>query len=129
MKLVCPTEPWMSKYKDLYFQRTGQEVWPSRLALLAVEGQDLIAGVMVYDTSGPFLFFEHLVTNETAPLRVRWEGVDLMASEIRAMCRMVGKLPFLLIRHRGIERIIRRYGLQSTGAVAFSCAFSDLEQS
>lgn len=128
MRLVCTTEPWLDKYKDLCFQRAGFKPWPSRLGLLVADRDELIAGVMAYDTSGPFIFFEHLVTNETAPARMRWNAVEMMAGEILPMCRMVGKLPQVLVRHKGIERILKRHGLQSTTAVAFSCPFSNLEK-
>ena len=102
--------------------------WPSRLGILVAHGDELIAGVMAYDTTGPFIFFEHLVTNETAPPKQRWAAVDMIAGEVLTVCRVMGKLPQMLIRHKGVERIIRRHGLQSTHAVAWSCAFQDLEK-
>ncbi len=129
MRLVCPSQEWISKYQELCFQRDPNfQPWPSRLALLCAEGRELIAGVMVYDTTGPFLFFQHLVTNETAPLRMRWGAVDLMAGEIISMCRMMGKLPNLIVSSSGIARILERHGLQSTHAVSYSCAYSELEK-
>ena len=128
MRLVCCTEPWLGKYKDLCFQRAGFEPWPSRLGLLVADGPELIAGVMAYDTTGPFVFFEHLVTNETAHPRLRWAAVDMIAGEVLNVCRLMGKMPQMLIRHKGIERIIKKHGLQSTKAVAWSCAFQNLEK-
>lgn len=129
MRLVCANEEWLGKYQDLCFQRDLPfKPWPSRLALLAAYGPDLVAGVMVYDSSGPFLHFQHLVTNETAPLKTRWAAVDLMASEILVLCRHLNKLPMVLVSHKGIARILRRHGLQDSRATNYSCHYSQLEK-
>jgi hypothetical protein len=97
------------------------------MCLLVAEGKELVAGVMVYDSTGPFLFFEHLVTNETASLRDRWRAVSLMAGEMMTMCRHVGKLPQVAVKHWGIQRILERAGLQMPGAKMMTCAFYQLE--
>lgn len=129
MRLVCANSDWLAKYQEMCEHRNLPfSPWPSRLALLAAEGRELVAGVMAYDTSGAFVVFEHLVTNETAPLRMRWAAVDLMAGEILAMCRVLNKLPMILVRSRGIASILKRHGLQSTGAVSYGCAYSQLEK-
>lgn len=128
MKLVCATPEWLGKYNDLVHQRNLAFVpWPSRLALLVAEGRELVAGVMVYDSTGPFLFFEHLITNETAPARMRWAAVTLMAEQMIAMCRMLGKVPQITVRHRGIKRILERVGLVAPGALVMTCSFDQLE--
>ncbi len=128
MRLVCATEEWLGKYQDLAFQRNlGFKPWPSRLALLVAEGQELIAGVMVYDSTGPFLFFEHLITNETAPARNRWAAVSMMAVEMMQMCRHFGKVPQVTVRHKGIKKILERVGLQWPGAGVMTCGFDQLE--
>ena len=129
MRLVCANEEWLAKYEDLCFQRgLPFKPWPSRLALLAAYGPELIAGVMVYDSSGPFLHFQHLVTNETAPLRTRWAAVDLMAGEILTLCRHMNKLPMILVSSKGIARLLRRHGLQDSKATNYSCHYSQLEK-
>lgn len=128
MRLVCATEEWLGKYLEVAEHRNvGFRIWPSRMALLVAEGKELVAGVMAYDTSGPFLFFEHLVTNETAPLRKRWEAVSMMATEMVSMCRHQGKVPQIAVRHRGVEKILERVGLQRPGAYMMTCAFHHLE--
>lgn len=129
MKLVCATEHWLGKYQELCERRNlAFRPWPSRLAILAVEGEELVAGVMVYDSAGPFLFFEHLVTSESAPARVRWAAVYLMAQELVDMCRMLGKVPQVAVRHRGIKRILERVGLTTQGAIVMTCGFDALEK-
>lgn len=128
MRLVCATEEWLGKYQDLAFQRgLGFKPWPSRIALLVAEGRELVAGVMVYDSTGPFLFFEHLLTNETAPPRTRWAAVSLMAEEMMTMCRHFGKVPQVTVRHKGIKKILERVGLVWPGAVVMTCGFDRLE--
>jgi len=129
MKLVCASEEWLGKYQDLAFQRgLGFRPWPSRLTLLVAEGRELIAGCMVYDSTGPFLFFEHLITNETAPARLRWAAVSLMAEEMMHMCRMMGKVPQVTVRHKGIKKILERVGLVWPGAGVMTCGFDQLER-
>lgn len=128
MRLVCASEEWLGKYQDLCFQRgMAFRPWPSRLALLVAEGKELTAGVMVYDSTGPFLFFEHLVTNGTAPARNRWAAVSLMAEEMMSMCRHLGKVPQVAVRHKGIKRILKNAGLQDIGATVMTCGFNQLE--
>ena len=129
MKLVCASEEWLGKYQELAFQRKlSFRPWPSRLSLLVAEGKELIAGVMVYDSTGPFLFFEHLITNETAPLRTRWAAVSIMAEEMMNMCRHLGKVPQVTVRHKGIKRILEKAGLQWPGAIVMTCGFDQLEK-
>ncbi len=128
MRLVCATEEWLGKYLEVAKQRDiGFQIWPSRMSLLVAEGRNLIAGVMVYDSTGPFLFFEHLVTNESASLRARHRAVSLMADEMVSMCRHFGKVPQVSVRHRGIRAILERVGLQAPGATVMTCAFHHLE--
>ncbi len=128
MRLVCATPEWMSKYDDIWSNRQmGYQYWPSRLALMVAEGRELVAGVMVYDSTGPFLFFEHLVTNETAPLRTRYAAVDLLAEESLRMCRMMGKVPQITVRYRGLQRILEKHGYVAPGAIVMTCHFGQLE--
>lgn len=129
MKLVCATEYWVRKYLELAREREVPfDPWPSRMALLVVEGDELIAGVMVYDSTGPFLFFEHLVTNETATHRQRHRAVSLMAEELMSMCRHFGKVPQVGVKHRGLKRILERAGLKMPGSFMMTCAFNHLDQ-
>lgn len=128
MKLVCVTEHWMRKYQELFRERElGYVPWASRQALFVAHEDELVAGVMVYDTSGPFLFFEHLVTNPKVTPKRRWMAVDIMAGEMMTMCRHAGKLPQVIVKHRGIAQILKRYGLRETGAVSLTCEIKDLE--
>jgi hypothetical protein len=129
MRLVCATEEWLRKYLALAEDRKLPfTIWPSRMALLVAEGKDLVAGVMVYDSTGPFIFFEHLVTNETATHRQRHRAVSMMADELMNMCRLLGKVPQVAVKHRGLQRILERVGLQMPGAFMMTCAFNQLER-
>jgi hypothetical protein len=130
MRLVCGTPDWMRKYSELCGDRQlGYEPWPSRLTVFIAEGKELVAGVMVYDTTGPFLFFEHLVTNETASLRARYRAVNLLVEECLSMCRHLGKLPQVMVQHVGIKRILEKHGLVAPGAFCMTCHFANLEKS
>lgn len=128
MKLVCATEYWLGKYQDLVSKRNlAFRPWLSRSSLLAVEGEELAAGAMAYDSTGPFLFFEHLVTNPDLPARTRWAAVNLMAVEMLSMCRHLGKVPQVTVRHKGILKILERAGLKTQGAIVMTCGFDQLE--
>jgi hypothetical protein len=128
MRLVCATNDWMRKYTELCEDRgLGFEPWPSRLSVMVAEGKELVAGVMVYDSTGPFLFFEHLVTNETASLRQRYHAADILVGECVRMCRLMGKVPMVQVRHKGIKRILEKHGLVAPGAFFMTCHFSNLE--
>ena len=128
MRLVCATEQWLGKYQEVCQARNlGFRPWPSRLALMVAEGMELVAGVMVYDSTGPFLFFEHLVTNPAARPRNRWAAVSLMAEEMMTMCRLFGKVPQVTVTHKGVKRILERAGLVWPGAVVMTCGFDQLE--
>lgn len=128
MRLVCGTPEWISKYSELCKDRQlGYEPWPSRLTVFIAEGKELVAGVMVYDTTGPFLFFEHLVTNPEAPLKLRFRAVNLLVEECLSMCRHLGKLPQVMVQHAGIKRILEKHGLVAPGAFCMTCHFANLE--
>ncbi len=128
MKLVCATEQWLGKYQELGVKRKlGFQPWPSRMAILVAEGLELVAGVMVYDSTGPFLFFEHLITNPSMPSRTRWAAVNLMAEEMMVMCRHFGKVPQITVRHKGVKRILERAGLVWPGVGVMTCGFDQLE--
>lgn len=128
MKLVCLTNDWVRKYNELCEHRNlGYEPWPSRLGVLIAEGKELVAGVMVYDSTGPFLFFEHLVTNETASLKDRYRAADLLVGECVRMCRLMGKVPMVQVRHKGIKRLLEKHGLVAPGAFFMTCHFGNLE--
>lgn len=129
MRLVCGTEQWMGKYQELGRKRNiGFQPWPSRLTLFVADGQDLVAGVMVYDSTGPFLFFEHLITNPDLPGRLRLAAVKLMAVQMIEMCRHFGKVPQITVRHKGIIRILESVGLVWPGAGVMTCSFEALER-
>lgn len=127
MRLVVLNEYWWSKYQEICQHRDLVVPWPSRTAILAAEGKELVAGVMAYDTSGPHVFFEHLVTNETAILGVRHAAVKLMAEEMVRYCRTSGKIPHILVRHLGIANILASVGLQPSGAWSMTCKVEDLD--
>lgn len=133
MRLVCATEEWLGKYLEVArHRRVPFNIWPSRTALLVADNvrdmDQLVAGVMVYESTGPFLFFEHLVTNLYATKKQRHRAVSLMATEMMSMCRHFGKLPQIAVKPgSGVEKILERVGLQKPGAVMMTCAFYHLE--
>jgi hypothetical protein len=129
MKAVCVTDEWARKYLEMCEHRGMTYVpWLSRLAVYIAEGKELICGVQVYDTTGPFMFFEHLVTNETATARQRYQAVDMLIADGLTMCRIFGKLPQVMVRHRGIDSLLRKHGFQRDHAYAMTCALSNVEK-
>lgn len=116
MRLVCVTQHWWNKYVEICEHRKALVPYPVKTGLFVAEGDELVAGVLIYDTTGPFLFFEHLVTNETASMRKRYVAVRMMAAQIENYSRTMGKYPMILVRHKGIELILKRAGLVSAQA-------------
>ncbi len=90
-------------------------------------GSELVAGVLSYDTTGPHVFFEHLVTNQTAGIKLRHQAVRMMAEEMVRYCRTSGKIPHVLVRHLGIANILASVGLQPSGAWSMTCKVEDLD--
>lgn len=128
MRLVCLTDEWLRKYNEICEQRgLDYKVWPSRLAVMVAEGRDLVAGVMAYDTTGPFILFEHLVTNETASLKTRYRASDMLVGECVRLCRLMNKIPFVTVRHAGVKKILEKHGLVAPGAYMMTCHYSNLE--
>lgn len=128
MRLVCPTQAWARQYLDICHDRDLPfEPQFNRQAILVANGDILVAGVLVYDTTGPFVFFEHYVTNPACSLRERYVAGDLVAQEILNVCRTMSKLPQMGIRHKGIRRALEKHGLKSTGAVMMTCRVEDLD--
>jgi hypothetical protein len=102
--------------------------WLSRLAVYVVEGDVMLCGVQVYDTTGPFLFFEHLVTNPAVSPRFRYAAADLLIEEGMNMCRMFGKYPQVVVRHGGIKNLLKKHGFFHPGTILMTCEMSNLEK-
>lgn len=129
MRVVCVTDEWARKYLEMCEHRgMTYKPWLSRTAVYIAEGRELVCGVQVYDTTGPFMFFEHLVTNETATARQRYEAVDMLIAEGLTMCRIFGKLPQVVVRHHGIKNLLRKHGFEMPGAFLMSCSISNVEK-
>lgn len=121
------TEYWWSKYAECLEHRNSPVPWPHKRAIMVAEGTELLAGALIYDTDGPHLFAEHLVTNQTATLRSRHLAVALMAQELVRYARTVGKLPHVLVRHKGIEKILRSVGMVPSGAWSLTMGMDKLD--
>lgn len=123
MRLVCVTQRWWDKYIEICEHRKALVPWATKTALFVAERDELVAGVLIYDTQGPYLFFEHLVTNQTATYRQRHQAVQMMAKEMMSYSRTVGKVPLINVQdsHKGLQRALRRAGLQTTGARTMTC--------
>lgn len=129
MRQVCVSDDWSRKYLELCKVRELTYVpWLSRLAVFIVEGDTLLCGVQVYDTTGPFLFFEHLVTNPSIPHKQRHKAADLLIREGMNMCRMFGKYPQVVVRHGGIKKLLMRHGFFHPGTILMTCELSNLEK-
>ena len=129
MRTVCVTDEWARKYLEMCDHRgMTYAPWLSRLAVYVAEGKELLCGVQVYDTTGPFMFFEHLVTNETATARQRYQAVDMLIAEGLTMCRIFGKLPQVVVRHKGIDSLLRKHGFEMPGAYLMTCPISNVEK-
>lgn len=129
MRSVCVSDDWSRKYLALCKARELTYVpWLSRMAVYIVEGETMLCGVQVYDTTGPFLFFEHLVTNPDVSPRVRYAAAYLLIEEGMNMCRMFGKYPQVVVRHVGIKNLLKRHGFFHPGTILMTCELSNLEK-
>lgn len=129
MKAVCVSDAWSRKYLELCKARElPYTPWLSRLAVYIVEGDTLLCGVQVYDTTGPFLFFEHLVTNPAVSARVRYAAAYLLIEEGMHMCRVFGKYPQVVVRHGGIKSLLEKHGFFHPKTIVMTCELSNLEK-
>ena len=129
MRIVCVSDDWSRKYLKLCKAREMTYTpWLSRLAVYVVEGDVMLCGVQVYDTTGPFLFFEHLVTNPAVSPRLRYAASDLLIEEGMNMCRMFGKYPQVVVRHGGIKNLLKKHGFFHPGTILMTCDLSNLEK-
>lgn len=126
MRLVCVTQHWWNKYVEICEHRKTLVPWFSKSGLFVAEGDELVAGVLIYDTAGPFTFFEYLVTNETATPRQRLKAVKMMAEQVVPYCRTVGKYPMIMVRHKGITGILKRIGMVSAQASGMTYPMENL---
>lgn len=72
--------------------------------------QDLVAGVVTWPTSGPYVLVEGLITNRAFPLRVRHRAVVACAIEVIGFCQQIGKTPAAFVRSASLVRMARRVG-------------------
>lgn len=89
-------------------------------SLFVGDARGIVAGVCFYPTKGPYVLVENLATLAVAPLRVRHRAVVLLVSLVRAYTAARAKYPLVVVRHRGIVRLLARNGFTAQQAVVMT---------
>lgn len=84
------------------------------------DARGIVAGVCLYPTKGPYVLAENLSTLAVAPLRIRHRAVSLLVSLVRAYSCARAKFPLVVVRHRGIVRLLARSGFTPQQAIVMS---------
>lgn len=70
----------------------------------------LVVGMCIYDTDGPFIVAEHLVSNPTFSAKTRFAAFDLTLNLLRAYATMKGKWIIAHPSKTGLARYLVRRG-------------------
>lgn len=76
-----------------------------------------IAGCLLYPTPGEYLFAENMVVHPGATARLAQKAIEMVVEQLLMHCAHRGKFAMVLIRHRGLRNLLRRFGFQETGAI------------
>lgn len=87
------------------------------VAAMTEEGH-FAAGVCLYPADR-LVVAEYLVTNPNISMWERHAGVVAGAEAVVTYGRVSGKTPMFLIRHKGLEKAIKRAGFSTNGAVVW----------
>lgn len=120
--LVPRTDETYRRYQAMFAAHAAEQPPPSEDVIFVGYGSELVCGVSLYPTAGPYLFAEHLATNPRAPLRMRHRAVVLLLRALRAYSAMRSKYPMVVIRHRSLIRMLTREGFAHQAAVLMSAA-------
>jgi hypothetical protein len=94
-----------------WFKLRGQPlpVIPKQLILVAIEDTDeVIGGVCVYPTEGPWMFLEHLSFKPGLQKSLILRGVYLGVEAARGMGAAMGKRPLIHSSHKSIDAMLER---------------------
>lgn len=118
---VIPATPagWR-EYAGLFESRKLVAPPPSTDIVLVADARGLVCGVSLYPSSGPYVFVEHLASNPQRPLRLRHRGVSLLAALVRSYCAIHSKYPVVVVRSRGLCKMLGRLGYETQVAVVMT---------
>lgn len=112
--IIAPLTGQVLQQWAMSFQHHGTRApQPPRSGLAVCLPSGLfLAGVGIYDTTGPWVLCEHLSTNPMAPARVKHRAVLALGYACLAHCNALGKKPLVLVRSTGIARTLMRLGMK-----------------
>jgi hypothetical protein len=110
--MIAPLVGDILQQWQLAFRQYGRQtpaIPHSGLAVCTAQGV-FLAGVGLYDTTGPWMLGEHLVTNPMASARLKHRAVLALGYAALAHCTAAKKVPLVLARSRGIALTLLRLG-------------------
>jgi hypothetical protein len=84
---------------------------PPEVGIAVKHRSELAAGVVIYNTTGPFIIFEHLFTMGMRSPRVRHRAVETVVLSCAAYCTAHGKQGITLNRLKGMRLMFERLGV------------------
>jgi hypothetical protein len=92
---------------DRGLPRPSQGIW------LCTPDYQLVVGLCIYDTDGPFIVAEHLVSNPAFKLRERFRAFDLALAILRGFATCRAKWIVAHPSRKGLARYLERRGFKS----------------
>lgn len=114
LHLARTTPAILAAYAEFWKRRGKPVPNVSRAAVWVVSGEELIIGVSVFTTDGPYLLVEGFATNPDAPATLRHAATELGLEHLRALGTILSKTVIMLPSHeaRGVEKVAERLGFQ-----------------
>lgn len=115
------SDPTWTQFTAFYASRARDRGGPAHVPPRPASGcfvgtaeLDLIAGICLYETEGPYVIAEHFTTNPSpaVSLRARHEAAHLVMGQMTVYAAAVGKHLLVFPRAKSSVRILRRGGFQ-----------------
>lgn len=118
MQIVSLWRVW-DKYILALQARSSPTPHPASIGFAAVTDQGhFAAGVAIYPADR-LVVAEFLVTNPDIPMWERHQAVVEMGKALQTYGLVANKTPMVMVRHRGIARVLTKLGFATNGAACF----------
>lgn len=110
MKAVPLTEERFATYASWWQARGLPVPIPGARAILLDQNGELVSGMMLYSTDGPYTFFEHFAVSPKAPPGLAHRALSMTLAIAEGLCAMEAKVPLVMAGKKGIVSLLERTG-------------------
>jgi len=121
MQIVNYTPDRWAKFCSWFEARGAHPPYVSKSVVFIEHEGKLIAGTVLYDSEGPFIFAEGATYDPAANPRDAYKASLFMAECFKIHAAIVGKCIIALVRYKGVKGILKKAGYMEMDATCFIC--------